>query len=224
MAHGPLGPLAFWEGFENELLTLAIYGVGIALYAVLVGLFYLTLSRRNLVDSEKVKRAPGFLGFIVVFPLVGFGLFLVLSMALFFLAKAQQGLSEVQRVRDIMLLAMAVVAGVRVTAYVSERAAEDLAKVLPLGLLGVLIIDPGFLKIEVSIGRIGIMFSLLDTVLRYLLVLVVLEVALRGVWLASGGRARARRPGRPSIIPSRGAPRPQEQPRAPARPHEPPPR
>lgn len=218
MAHGPLGPLAFWEGFENELLTLAIYGVGIALYAVLVGLFYLTLSRRNLVDSEKVKRAPGFLGFIVVFPLVSFGLFLVLSMAMFFLAK------EGRQVRDIMLLAMAVVAGVRVTAYVSERAAEDLAKVLPLGLLGVLIIDPGFLKIEVSIERIGIMFSLLDTVLRYLLVLVVLEVALRGVWLASGGRARARRPGRPSIIPSRGAPRPQEQPRAPARPHEPPPR
>lgn len=192
MGHTALGPLAFWEGYEGELLTLAIYGVGIAAYAMLNGLFYITLSQRNLVSGATRGKGPGALGWILIFPLVTFGMFLVLSLALFVLAKEIPGTTPEQRVRDILLLSMALVAGVRVTAYVSEHAAVDLAKLVPLGLLGVLLIDPGFLTLETPLNRLAILTGLVDLVARYLITIIVMELALRALWLASGGRRRAR--------------------------------
>lgn len=188
-----LGPLAFWEGYERELLTLALYAVGIALYALLVGLFYQTLSKRNLVDPALKPKGPGATGFLFVFPLVSFGMFLVLSIGLFFLAKSIPSVPEPQRVRDILLLSMAVVAGVRVAAYISERAAEDLAKLVPLGLLGVLLVDPGYLSVSTPFERLALLPTLLGLILRYLLALVALELLLRLFWVLLGRPRRDRR-------------------------------
>lgn len=190
--HTPLGPLAFWEGYEAVLFTLLTYAIGLALYAMLVGLFYITLSQRDLIASKGDGKRPGAFGFLLIFPLVSFGLFLVLSVALFFLAKQVQGVPEAQRVQDLLTLSMALVMGVRVTAYVSDQAAVDLAKLVPLGLLGVLLVDPGFLTIEAPLARLAMLPSLVDLIGRMLIVLILLEFGLRFLWVLSGGPSRAR--------------------------------
>ncbi|HEV8361617.1 MAG TPA: hypothetical protein VGR28_14305 [Candidatus Thermoplasmatota archaeon] len=182
MAHTALGPLAFWEGYEDALLTLTFYAVGIALYALLVAGMYRTLSRRNLLAGTRAGlRARRSLRFVVLFPVISFSMFLVLAIALSFLAKSQT-------MQEILLLAMAVVASIRVAAYFSETAREDLAKLMPLGLLAVLSVDPGFLRLETPVDRLASLPGEAGFVARLLVVLVVLEVALRIVWLGIGRR------------------------------------
>lgn len=188
-----LGPLAFWEGYEAELVQLLLYAVGLAVYAVLVGAFYITLSQRDLRARAAFGKGPGWSGLFVVLPFVSFGLFLVLSIAFFFLAKSLDAVPEAQRVRDLMTISMALVLGVRVTSYISEHAAADLAKLVPLGLLGVLLLDPGYLTVDTPFVRMAMLPGALDIIGRYLIIIIVVELVLRAGWVLTGGRARERR-------------------------------
>ncbi|MBI4393554.1 MAG: hypothetical protein HY556_07140 [Euryarchaeota archaeon] len=171
--------LAFYRGYEAELRTLAIYTVAIAAYALVVYGFYQYISRRNILGTHDSPKAPGLgaafvrlLRYIFLFPLFSFGYFLVLSAALFFLAKSQD-------VPQLLLISMTVVAGVRASAYISENAAVDLAKTIPLGLLAVLLIDPGYASLDVTLARFNEVTGQLDLVLRYFIAVVLLEFGLK---------------------------------------------
>lgn len=179
------GALTFWEGHEGELTTFAVYAVGIALYALLTGALYLVLSRRDL-RLREVTHAKSTTRFLFAFPFLTFAMSLILALALFFLAKNRT-------VEEILLLSTAVVASVRVTAYIRESVAEDLAKTMPLGLLGVLLVDAGFVSLGTPFERIASLPGHLDLMAVYLVAVIVLEVVLRVLWLASGGRGRAER-------------------------------
>lgn len=184
-----------WRGYERELQTLLIHAVGIALYTALVFTFYRNISKR---DAFRFTRKSGWRGRLLtllqlgfVFPLMSFLYFAVLGGSLFVLAKSQE-------TYQILLLAMSVVVGVRVTALVSENASADLAKLLPLALLGVLIVDPSYASFETTWGRVQEMPLLFPVLWRFFLVFVALEGALR---LARGliVRVRSRRSRRISV-------------------------
>lgn len=177
----------FWQGFERELQTLLLDGVGIAVFALLVHLFYKNLSRRNLSHRHE-GRPTRALVVAVLFPLMSFGFFLVIAISLFVLSK-QQGVGE------ILLIGMGVTAAVRIAAYVSESSAEDLAKMIPLGLLAVVLVQPGYLTLETTVARLEELAAMAGTVVRYFLFLVVLEVVLRAGCTIVGGRRTARRAG-----------------------------
>ena len=176
----PVGPyaekLAVWRGYEAELQTLLIYAVGIALYIGFVFAFYQGISKRTASEGE---RRPGFTGWLgrlarawLVFPLLCFAYFSVLVASLFLLAKSQE-------TQQIFLVAMSVVVGVRVVVYVSEGAATDLAKLLPLGLLGVLIVDPTTIQWSQVWARFVAVPSELPLLGRYFLLFLVLEGVLK---------------------------------------------
>jgi hypothetical protein len=165
-----------WVGYEDAVQSLVIYGVGIALYTLLVFAFYENLSKR---DAFDIKRQKGFWGRSVhgfqagfVFPLMSFLYFAVLAGSLIVLAKSQSTF-------QILLLAMAVVIGVRVTAFVSENASLDLAKMLPLALLGVLIVDPTYTSFDGAWARVKELPGLTPVLLRCFLLFIVLEGILR---------------------------------------------
>ena len=167
---------AVWRGYERDLQTLLIYAVGIAIYTGLVFAFYQNISRR---DAFRFVRRPGWLGRSLtvlqsglVFPLMSFLYFGVLAISLFILAKSQGAY-------QILLLAMSVVVGVRVTAFASENAAVDLAKTLPLGLLGVLLVDPSYASLGTTWSRLGELPTLVPLLWRCFLLFIVLEGALR---------------------------------------------
>lgn len=190
--------LAVWRGYEAELQTLLIYGVGIAAFTMLVfGFFCTYLSKRNPFDarsgphpaSRTMKLAQG----TVVFPAVSFVFLSILAASLFLLGKSQT-------TQQIILLSMSVVVGVRMTAFVSEGAASDLAKLLPLSLLGVLIVDPSYASLGRSWEHFVNAASLLGLLGRCFLLFIVLEVAMQVARSAADRFARKRGtlPRRPS--------------------------
>lgn len=195
-AWGHLAPYAekaaIWRGYERDLETLLIYAVGIALYTALVFAFYQNISKR---DAFQFVRRPGWKGRLamvlesgIVFPLMSFLYFVLLGGSLFVLAKSQA-------TYQIMLLAMSVVVGVRVTAFLSENAAVDLAKMLPLALLGVLIVDPSYASLETTWQRVLEVPTLVPVLWRFFVLFVVLEGGLRLVRtsLVRARRGRTRR-------------------------------
>ena len=172
---------AVWDGFHPDLETLLIYGAGIALYTALVFAFYENISRR---DPLHTRAHKGWWGKTVhvaetalTFPVLSFGYFAVLSLAIFVLAKPDRTTA------DILLLSMACVMGVRFTAHWSERTANDVAKLLPLGLLAVVVVDPGHLQnvFTTAWGRLGEAALMLPVLLQYFALFIVVEAVLRGV-------------------------------------------
>jgi hypothetical protein len=191
MAGEYLAPLAIWRGYEGPLQTLLIYGAGIALYTMIVFTFYQNVSKR---DPFTIQRKKGFAGAVAhffktgfVFPLLSFLYFCVLASVLFVLAKSQDAL-------QVMLLAMAVVVGVRVTTYVNEAAGNDLSKILPLGLLGVLLVDPSYASLEATWQRVTQVPAHFPVLWRFFALFIVLEGAMRigrvAILKAAWGKSR----------------------------------
>lgn len=176
-----LQKLALWRGYEAELQSLAIYAVGIALYTMLVfGFFCNNVSRRDAFRLFKERKGWSgklfrFTESALLFPSMSFLFFGVLAASLFLLAKPTQATSQ------ILILSMSVVVGVRVTAFASENAASDLAKLLPLSLLGVLLVDPSYASLANTWARFKDLPSLLPVLGRYFVLFLLLEATLQGV-------------------------------------------
>lgn len=189
--------LRFWVGFEAELRTLAGFAVGIAVYGLFIYFFYEKLSKRNLLGERFQNPGIGVgkalmrgLRYLIVFPVVTFLFFMLLAFSFFFLSSGTP-------FETILLISMAVVTGVRIAAYISENTAHDIAKLLPLGLLGVFLVN-----VNVNVDHLREAWSnfqaFLDVetlggvVLRYFIFLVLLESILRLIYLAVRPKAPSR--------------------------------
>lgn len=165
--------LAIWRGYESDLETLLIYAVGIAVYTALVFAFYQNIARVEAFVTSHSSRAVRTFQMGVLFPLMSMLYFGVLAASLFLLAKSQP-------TYQILLLSMAVVLSVRVTAFFSENMSSDLSKLLPLGLLGVLLVDPGALTLGMAWQRVTETPALLPVVARFFALFIVAEGLMRG--------------------------------------------
>ena len=84
-----------------------------------------------------------------------------------------------------MLAAMGVVAAIRVSSYYNSTLSTDVAKILPLALLGIMLIDNTLLRLSDSTEGIREAALQWETMIYYLIGVVVLEFALRiasGAW------------------------------------------
>lgn len=185
-----------FEGFQAEIRTLALYAIGISVYGLFVYFFYETLSRKNLLgerwqdaDFGPLTLVWRAIRYIFLFPIVTFLFFIVLSTSfLFFSAAGQIAVDQVTFVNQVLLISMAIVTSVRITAYISQPTSHDIAKLLPLGMLAVFIVG---LNMEADVIRETVrlfreFFSveiLTGVVARYFLFLILLEGALRLVYL-----------------------------------------
>lgn len=172
--------LAVWRGYESELETLAILGIGIAAYTALVFTFYHSLSRRKPAHfkfSEKKGWIGGFGRFVervLVFPIASFLYFAVLAIALV-------GMAKTQPVHQVLLYSMAVVVGVRVTVYLSESMSNDLSKLVPLSLLAIVLVDPGYIRLSEAWARLLEATRLWPLLGRYFLLFIALEAVMSSV-------------------------------------------
>ena len=168
------------------LQPLALFAVGITAYGVFVLHFYRFLARRDILDLDlsrydKVTR-PLFRKAVIVvfhvlkvlflFPLFVFFWFLVMAGLLFLMGKNQS-------IDSVMLAAMGVVAAIRISAFYSTTLSTDIAKVLPLGLLSIILIDNPLLRTSDPIESIEQAALRLDTMIYYLCGVVALELLLR---------------------------------------------
>ena len=164
-------------GYEAELTSVVLYTVAIAIYVMLVWNFYRFIAKKDIFifKGEKKEEVPSWvlmMMYIIVFPVMTFFAFLFFSMMLIFLAK-EQALGQ------ILLISVTLIASIRIASYYHEDLARDLAKMIPLALLGIFLVDPSYYSVDIVIERLYTLPSMAAVILRYLLFVIILEWLLR---------------------------------------------
>ncbi|MBU3897156.1 MAG: hypothetical protein KJ697_04480 [Nanoarchaeota archaeon] len=157
-------------GYESQLITLLAYSIGMVLYAIVIWHFYRNLAKKEIFEKKGIGGYV--IKYLILFPLVSFLWFLLLSVFLFLLAKNMS-------IENVLLASITIVSAVRMAAYYNEDLSKDLAKLIPFVLLGIFIVDPTYFSMELVIERISTFPLLFPLVLRYLLFVYVLEILLR---------------------------------------------
>jgi len=179
------------------LEPVVIYILGMALYAIFVFRFYQFVSSKDIFEFDVSKyeeskyRAVRTLlhvvvytgKYLVIFPVVAFFWFGAFTVLLSLLAPNRD-------FSDILLVAMAVVGTIRISAYLTENLSRDLAKILPFAVLGIFIINVSFFNTSETFDVIKQADDNREAILYYLGLLVVLEFALR-IMSVLVGRARS---------------------------------
>ncbi|MFH1409628.1 MAG: hypothetical protein ABIH34_06990 [Nanoarchaeota archaeon] len=169
------------EEAKIQLQPLAIFIVGIAIYGIFIYKFYRFLARKDIFhidvgqSSSFVKFFKGvtyILNYLILFPLFSFFWFLVMSLLLVFLSKNYG-------VEQILLVAMALVGSIRVTAYYSEDLSKDLSKMIPFAMLGVFIVDGTYFTWAQAMEDLGQMVFHIKEIFYYLAFVIALEFFLR---------------------------------------------
>ena len=168
------------------LRPVLVYILGMTVYAVFVFRFYRFVASRdmfqlNLAQHEKSRHslARTFLDitlyiveYIILFPVFAFFWFAILTAILTFLSKGNS-------FSDILLMALATVSAIRVSAYYNEDLSKDLAKILPFAVLAIFLIDASFFTISESVDILREAGGYTEKILYYLVFLIALEFALR---------------------------------------------
>ena len=196
--------LDFFQALDL-VLNVGVYLGGICLYAVFIFHFYRFLASRDMFSFDLSRNSEsgyqpirGFLHvvlyifkYILVFPFFAFFWLAVLTTILAFLSKDRA-------FQEVLLVALAVVSAIRVSAYYHEDLSRDLAKILPFAILGIFIIDASFFTLEESLGVLQDANNNREAIFYYFVFLVGLEFVLRivmgYVMLIITGRRRLRTP------------------------------
>jgi hypothetical protein len=168
------------------LRPLMFFVFGMAIYSVYIFRFYRFLARKNIFDLDfkryetsrfRVVRSVLHLVFYIVkylmlFPCLTFFWFAVMTLMLAFLRKNQT-------TETTLMVSMAVVSAVRITAYYDENLSDELAKILPFALLGVFLVEPTYFSFPASINLLQQAITQWENMAYYLLFVVALEFVLR---------------------------------------------
>jgi len=168
------------------LEPVALYIIGMSIYTLFVFKFYRFLAAKNIFEFdgsrlEESKHPAVRLAlrvifyvaqYLFVFPLVAFFWFATFTVLLSFLAPDRP-------FSDILLVSLAVVGTIRVSAYGTEDLSRDLAKILPFAVLGIFIVNVSFFKTTESFEVLRQANENLESILYYLVFLIGLEFVLR---------------------------------------------
>ncbi len=168
------------------LRPVTVYVLGMAVYAVFVFKFYRFVASRDMFELNLSKYEESrhrwvrallhvtmyTAKYIILFPVFAFFWFAVLTLILTFLSKGQS-------FPDILLMALATVTAIRVTAYYNEDLSKDLAKILPFAVLAIFLIDASFFRVSESLEVLEESQSYTEHILYYLVFLIAVEFALR---------------------------------------------
>ena len=180
-----LGQLTLAEALV-VLKPLTFFVLGMALYAIFIFNFYRFLGRKdmfelNLKRYEQSKMRAlrmtfhffSYVGkYLVLFPVVAFAWFVILTMLLAFLARQQS-------IESILLVAMTVLSSIRITSYYNEDLSRDLSKILPFGLLAVFLIDLSYFSFSETINSLQQAFLSWEIIVYYLGFVIALEFIMR---------------------------------------------
>ncbi len=196
------------------LEPLALYVVGMAVYAVFVFNFYRFVAQRDMfrIDLSRYEESRFramrvflhsimyILKYLIVFPMFAFFWFAILTTMLVFLSLGRE-------ISEVLLISLATVSAIRFSAYYSEDLSRDLAKMLPFALLGIFIIDGSFVDIEASFDVLSDLNDHREAIVYYLAFLIGLEFVLRfgfGVsfWMFRQRPVKARKEVEPEASPT----------------------
>ena len=182
-----------FSGEISPLTTILFFTIVIIVYTLFVFVFSKFMARKNIFHfnlyqynkSEHPFWVKFFsvslyiLEYLILVPLLSFLFFAVLSLLLLLLVNKLD-------VATALLICAAVVAAIRATSYVSHNMATDLAKLVPFNLLALALTQPEFFSIKVFFSRIAEIPSFLYVIPEYLLLIVSIEILMRGLEFLSG--------------------------------------
>lgn len=172
----------------QRVVTVAVFMALIVFYSIFVWKVYKAISRKDIIslnlkqynsfDHPTMEKMWAgilyFLEYVIILP------FLILFWYLFF-ALALILFSEDLSVEKVLMLSAAVVGSIRVLAYYKHDLAAEVAKLLPMTILGLMVLSPGFLNFSrmieafkqipelfLSIGYALIFVACLEIILRFL--------------------------------------------------------
>ena len=171
---------------QSLLYDVAAYVVGMCVYAIFVFKYYRFVASKDMFgldlsrfEERSFRWARSTLHvilyavkYLMVFPVFAFFWFAVITLILAFLAK-DQSFSET------LLVALATVSAIRVTAYYDEDLSRDLAKILPFAVLAIFLIDASFFSIRESLDILKEAGDYSEKIVYSLAFLVLLEIVLR---------------------------------------------
>lgn len=186
-----LPTLSLAEG-QNIILPLVIYVISMIIYSLFIYKFYRFVARKDIIKLDLSKYSKGILGilgkfistilyiieYIIIFPFLIFFWFAILSFILIMMSD--------HTVNQVLLIAMALIATIRVTAYYTEDLSKDLAKMMPFALLGVFLLDIGSFSLSTAWSAVMMFPKLLTNMIYYFIFVFALEIILRVVSIFTG--------------------------------------
>lgn len=178
-----MSSLPLWSQNLLNLFSLAIL---ILVYAVILWKGHKFISKKNLLDlnlnqynnvnhpffSKLVKAGFYLLEYIVIYPLI---IFVALGIFTGMLIVLTQNLT----VEEILLVSAVVIAAVRMTSYYKEALSREIAKLIPLTVLAVSILSPGFFEFGRVFESVTQLPSLFTRIGIYIFFIVGIEIFLR---------------------------------------------
>ena len=170
----------------QRVIGVAVLMILIVAYSIFVWKVYKVIARKDIISLNLKqynsfehptleKMLAGmlyFLEYIIVLP------FLILFWYIFF-ALALILFSEDLSIEKILLLSAAVVGSIRVLAYYKHELAAEVAKLLPMTILGLMVLSPGFLNVARMIEAVKQIPELFWSIGFALIFVACLEIALR---------------------------------------------
>lgn len=178
--------------FVETITPVFMYIIGMVIYAIFIFKFYHFVARKdvfkmNLKDhihgedffSVLLSKIVHLIEYIFIFPAFVIFWFIVLSIIFVFISKQQD-------LQNILIIAIALVAVIRICAYYNEDLSKDLAKMLPFAILAVFLIDQSYFALDISLEMVKTIPSLWKQILYYLVAVIILEFILRIVYSIIG--------------------------------------
>jgi len=172
------------------LFSLLLYTIFIVIYVVFIWKFYRFLAEREIIklnlSQYNLSANPGLgkfldvvlntVEYVIILPFLVFFWFSVLSIFLLLLSNSQKA-------ELILLIAAAIIASTRITAYISQGLSRDFAKIFPFTVLALFLLDPeGFLNINIVFDKIIQIPALFNNILMFLVFIFGIELILRFVY------------------------------------------
>jgi hypothetical protein len=170
----------------EHVIPLAAYIGAIVVFSVFIFTFYKFFARKEMFELNltqyNLSRHPFLstvyhvflylLEYAIIFPLVTFAWFLLISISIGIV-------TENVNPERVFFISMAVAGAVRMTSYYHQNLSEDLAKTLPMALLGVFIVQSDVMSYQNSLDVIKALPVYIPMLLYYLAFVVLLEFSLR---------------------------------------------
>jgi len=172
-----LGGLSVPEGFA-VIEPLIIFVIGLVVYSLFVFKFYKFIAKKDIFKLSQERGTAGkvayVLKYIFLFPIVSFFWFFVIAVLV-------SMLSGVLKIENIFMVSMAIITTVRVAAHYDEDLSREVAKLIPLAMLGVLLLDISNISYNVPLQVINQISAVASVLVYYFIFLILLEFVLRAV-------------------------------------------
>jgi len=177
----PLADFSQALTLQEALATLqpmVMFVIGMVVYSLFVFKLYKFMASKDVFRVSRGgshsahKRVAYFLEYIFLFPIIAIFWVFVLSILLALL-------SDVIEITNIFTAAVATVATIRVAAYYNEELSREIAKLVPLALLALFLLDIANFSFAAALQVVYLVPLALDTLFYYFIAIVVLEFVLR---------------------------------------------